>query len=738
MLFRVKEMNKLFYLDKLNDKQKKAVETLNGPVLVLAGAGTGKTRVLTTRLAHLLNKKLAKPWEVLSVTFTNKAAKEMKERVQMLLKIDIERMWIGTFHSSGLKILRRHAELCFLKRDFTVIDTDDQERLIKQILESNKIDVKKYTPSNVLWMVQWFKDKAILPEESKKYKFKFGKTLNISKLYIQYQERLKILNAADFGDLLLLPVKIFRENLEILKKYQNQFKYILVDEYQDTDICQDTFLKLLSQKHKNICCVGDDDQAIYSWRGADVKNILNFPNAFKDVKIIRLEQNYRSTDHILAAASKLIENNKDRLGKKLWTNALNGEKLKLYFFEDGKDEAKNISLEIEKLKLKKTKLDEIAILVRASFQTRLFEDRLLKIGIPYRVIGGFRFYERLEIRDAIAYFRIVHKNNDDLALERIFNTPKRGLGVATLQIVFKFARDANMTLLDASRKIIETDELTPSSRNTIKKFIEDIDRWKNKINKINHIELAKIILEESGYTKMWLNDKSIEAPGRLENLKELISALRDFSNMNEFLEHISLVMENERNYKLDMVNIMTMHSAKGLEFENVFLAGWDEGLFPHKKSLEEKGNKALEEERRLAYVGITRGKNNVYISFAKRRFIYGTWNFSQPSRFLSELPKENIDTNENFFEEEESFIVEQNEYEKRIKNPNRLLFKNKENLLKNRDSYESEYKFKIGDEIFHEKYGYGTIKYITDGKYEIVFDKLSETKIVLENFIKHA
>ena len=377
-------------------------------------------------------------------------------------------------------------------------------------------------------------------------------------------------------------------------------------------------------------------------------------------------------------------------------------------------------------------------MVRAGFQTRLFEDRLLKIGIPYRVIGGFRFYERLEIRDAIAYFRIVHKNNDDLALERIFNTPKRGLGTATMQIVFKFARDTNMTLLDASRKIIETDELTPNSRNTIKKFIEDIDKWKNKINKVSHIELAKIILEESGYTKMWLNDKSIEAPGRLENLKELISALRDFSNMNEFLEHISLVMENDRNYKLDMVNIMTMHSAKGLEFENVFLAGWDEGLFPHQKSLEEKGNKALEEERRLAYVGITRGKNNVYISFAKRRFIYGTWNFSQPSRFLSELPKENIDTNEDFFEEEESFIVEQNEYEKRIKNPNRLLFKNKENLLKNRDSYESEYKFKIGDEIFHEKYGYGTIKYITDGKYEIVFDKLSETKIVLENFIKHA
>ena len=555
---------------------------------------------------------------------------------------------------------------------------------------------------------------------------------------MQNQTRLKILNAADFGDLLLLPVKIFRENLDILKKYQNQFKYILVDEYQDTDTCQDIFLKFLSKKHKNICCVGDDDQAIYSWRGADVKNILNFPDAFKDVKIIRLEQNYRSTDHILVAASKLIENNKDRLGKTLWTDASNGEKIKLYFFNDGKDEAKNISLEIEKLKLKKTKLDEIAILVRASFQTRLFEDRLLKIGIPYRVIGGFRFYERLEIRDAIAYFRIVYKNSDGLALERVFNTPKRGLGAATLQIVFKFARDANITLLDASKKIIQTDELGANARNSIKKFIEDIDRWKTKINKINHIELAKIILDESGYTKMWLNDKSIEAPGRLENLKELISALRDFSNMNEFIEHISLVMENERNYKFDMVNIMTMHAAKGLEFENVFLAGWDEGLFPHQKSLEEKGNKGLEEERRLAYVGITRGKKKVYISFAKRRFIHGTWNFSQPSRFLSELPKENIDTNEDFFQEEDSFIVDQDEYENRVRNPNRLLFKNKENLLENKNSFESEYKFKIGDEIFHEKYGYGTIKYIVDGKYEIVFDKFNETKIVLENFIKHA
>ncbi|PPR38452.1 MAG: DNA helicase II [Alphaproteobacteria bacterium MarineAlpha6_Bin4] len=729
-------MNKEFYLKKLNEKQKEAVETLNGPVLVLAGAGTGKTRVLTTRLAHLLNKKLAKPWEILAVTFTNKAANEMKERVQSLLKIDIERMWIGTFHSSGLKILRRHAEICFLKKDFTVIDTDDQERLVKQILEANKIDIKKYTPSNVLWMIQWFKDKAIFPEDSKNYKFKFGRYLNISKLYIEYQKRLNTLNAVDFGDLLLLPVKVFKKNLEVLEKYQNQFKYILVDEYQDTDICQDTFLKLLCKKHKNICCVGDDDQAIYSWRGADVKNILNFPDVFKEAKIIRLEQNYRSTDHILSAASKLIENNKDRLGKTLWTDSLKGEKLKVSFFEDGKDEAKKVSLEIEKLKLKKRKLDEIAILVRASFQTRLFEDRLLKIGIPYRVIGGFRFYERLEIRDAIAYFRIVHKNNDDLAFERVFNTPKRGLGTVAFQTLFKFARDSNMTLIDASKKIIETDELTYSARNSIKEFIENINKWKSKIGKINHIELAKIILEESGYTKMWLNDKSIDSPGRLENLKELISALRDFSNMNEFLEHISLVMENERNYKFDMVNIMTMHAAKGLEFENIFLAGWDEGLFPHQKSLEEKGNKALEEERRLAYVGITRGKNNVYISFAKRRFIHGTWNFSQPSRFLSELPKENIETNEDFFEEKENFIVDQDEYEKRIKNPNRLLFKNK-NLIEDRDSYESEYKFKIGDEIFHDKYGYGTIKYIVDGKYEIIFDKYNETKIVLENFIKH-
>ena len=729
-------MNKLFYLDSLNQKQKEAVETLEGPVLVLAGAGTGKTRVLTTRLTHILNKKLAKPWEILAVTFTNKAANEMKKRVQELLKIDIERLWIGTFHSSGLKILRKYSELCNLKSDFTVIDTDDQLRLIKQILEAEKIDLKKWPASNILSMIQWFKDKGAMPEQAKKMKFPFEKGINICKLYNEYQKRLQILNAADFGDLLLLPVKIFRENKDILKRYQNQFKFILVDEYQDTNLCQDIWLKFLSKQHQNICCVGDDDQSIYSWRGADVKNILTFEDSFKNVKIIRLEQNYRSTHHILAAASGLIQNNQDRLGKTLWTKSQKGEKVKLSFYEDGKDEAKNISLKIEELKLKKIKLNEIAILIRASFQTRLFEDRLLKIGIPYRVIGGFRFYERLEIRDAIAYFRIVHKNNDDLSLERIFNTPKRGLGTATLQVIYKLARDANITLLDASKKIIQTDELGANARNSIKKFIEDIDRWKTKINKINHIELAKIILEESGYSKMWLNNKSIEAPGRLENLKELISALRDFSNMNEFLEHISLVMENERNYKLDMVNIITMHSAKGLEFENVFLAGWDEGLFPHQKSLEEKGNESLEEERRLAYVGITRGKKNVFISFAKKRFIYGTWNYSQPSRFLSELPKKNIDTDEDFFQDEDSLIVDEYEYKNRKKNLNRLLFRHKESLTDNKNSFEAEYKFKIGDEIFHERYGYGKIKYIVDGKYEIIFDRLNETKIVLENFIK--
>ena len=729
-------MNKLFYLDSLNQKQKEAVETLKGPVLVLAGAGTGKTRVLTTRLTHILNKKLAKPWEILAVTFTNKAANEMKKRVQELLKIDIERLWIGTFHSSGLKILRKYSELCNLKSDFTVIDTDDQLRLIKQILEAEKIDLKKWPASNILWMIQWFKDKGAMPEQAKKMKFRFEKGINICKLYNEYQKRLQILNAADFGDLLLLPVKIFRENKDILKRYQNQFKFILVDEYQDTNLCQDIWLKFLSKQHQNICCVGDDDQSIYSWRGADVKNILTFEDSFKNVKIIRLEQNYRSTHHILAAASGLIQNNQDRLGKTLWTKSQKGEKVKLSFYEDGKDEAKNISLKIEELKLKKIKLNEIAILIRASFQTRLFEDRLLKIGIPYRVIGGFRFYERLEIRDAIAYFRIVHKNNDDLSLERIFNTPKRGLGTATLQVIYKLARDANITLLDASKKIIQTDELGANARNSIKKFIEDIDRWKTKINKINHIELAKIILEESGYSKMWLNNKSIEAPGRLENLKELISALRDFSNMNEFLEHISLVMENERNSKLDMVNIITMHSAKGLEFENVFLAGWDEGLFPHQKSLEEKGNESLEEERRLAYVGITRGKKNVFISFAKKRFIYGTWNYSQPSRFLSELPKKNIDTDEDFFQDEDSLIVDEYEYKNRKKNLNRLLFRHKESLTDNKNSFETEYKFKIGDEIFHERYGYGKIKYIVDGKYEIIFDRLNETKIVLENFIK--
>ena len=727
-------MNKFFYLDSLNQKQKEAVETLTGPVLILAGAGTGKTRVLTTRLSHILNKKLAKPWEILAVTFTNKAANEMKERVQKLLKIDVERLWIGTFHSSGLKILRKYSELCNLKSGFTVIDTDDQLRVIKQILEAEKIDLKKWPGINILWMIQWFKDKGIMHDYAHKTKFSFGKGINICKIYDEYQKRLQILNAVDFGDLLLLPVKIFRENKDILKKYQNQFKFILVDEYQDTDLCQDIWLKLLSKQHQNICCVGDDDQSIYSWRGADVKNILTFKDSFKNVKIIRLEQNYRSTHHILGAASGLIENNKDRLGKNLWTETQKGEKVKLTFYEDGKEEAKKISFEIEKLKAKGTKLDEIAILIRASYQTRLFEDRLLKIGIPYRVIGGLRFYERLEVRDAIAYFRLVYKNNDDLAFERIFNVPKRGLGTASMKIIYKFARDENISLLDASKRILSTDELRIKARKNLQFLLEKIEKWKEQIKKINHINLAKTILDESGYTKMWQEDKSIDAPGRLENLKELITAMSEFSTMNEFLEHISLVMENERNYLFEMVNIMTMHSAKGLEFENVFLAGWDEGLFPHQKSLEETGQKALEEERRLAYVGITRGKKRVYISFAKRRFIHDGWNYSQPSRFIAELPKLHIDTDEEIFDLEDSiYVVDSNEYEERIKNPNKLLFNSELNSINKRNK---KNRYKVGDEIFHEKYGYGIIKYIANGKLEIVFDKSKETKIVLESFIK--
>ena len=727
-------MNKFFYLDSLNQKQKEAVETLTGPVLILAGAGTGKTRVLTTRLSHILNKKLAKPWEILAVTFTNKAANEMKERVQKLLKIDVERLWIGTFHSSGLKILRKYSELCNLKSGFTVIDTDDQLRVIKQILEAEKIDLKKWPGINILWMIQWFKDKGIMHDYAHKTKFSFGKGINICKIYDEYQKRLQILNAVDFGDLLLLPVKIFRENKDILKKYQNQFKFILVDEYQDTDLCQDIWLKLLSKQHQNICCVGDDDQSIYSWRGADVKNILTFKDSFKNVKIIRLEQNYRSTHHILGAASGLIENNKDRLGKNLWTETQKGEKVKLTFYEDGKEEAKKISFEIEKLKAKGTKLDEIAILIRASYQTRLFEDRLLKIGIPYRVIGGLRFYERLEVRDAIAYFRLVYKNNDDLAFERIFNVPKRGLGTASMKIIYKFARDENISLLDASKRILSTDELRIKARKNLQFLLEKIEKWKEQIKKINHINLAKTILDESGYTKMWQEDKSIDAPGRLENLKELITAMSEFSTMNEFLEHISLVMENERNYLFEMVNIMTMHSAKGLEFENVFLAGWDEGLFPHQKSLEETGQKALEEERRLAYVGITRGKKRVYISFAKRRFIHDGWNYSQPSRFIAELPKLHIDTDEEIFGLEDSiYVVDSNEYEERVKNPNKLLFNRELNSINKRNK---KNRYKVGDEIFHEKYGYGIIKYIANGKLEIVFDKSKETKIVLESFIK--
>jgi len=676
-------MNKHFYLDKLNDKQKKAVETLNGPVLVLAGAGTGKTRVLTTRLAHLLNKKLAKPWEILAVTFTNKAANEMKERVQNLLKIDIERMWIGTFHSSGLKILRRHAELCFLKRDFTVIDTDDQARLIKQILESNKIDVKKYTPSNVLWMIQWFKDKAILPEESKKYKFKFGKTLNISKLYIQYQERLKILNAVDFGDLLLLPVKIFRENLEILKKYQNQFKYILVDEYQDTNFIQSKWLNLLANKHKNICCVGDDDQSIYSWRGAEIKNFLNFDKIFKNTKKFKLEQNYRSTQNILSTASVLISNNQDRLGKNLWTDGEKGELVKLNCYKNGKDEAINISDVIEKKLKKNFSYNNIAILVRAIFQTREFEERFLKIGVGYRIVGGTKFYVRSEIKDSVAYLRIIFQKKDDLAFERIVNTPKRSVGDTTIKQISEYAKKYKLCLEDASLKMIEMNEIKPKAKIGLLTILNLISKWRKDLFSKKQVELMQIILDESGYSEMLKNKKDIESEGRLENIKELLRGMREFENLESFLEHVALATSIDEDWEGKKINLMTMHAAKGLEFDIVFLPGWEEGLFPHQKSLEEKGDLALEEERRLAYVAITRAKKRAYISFSMNRFYQGDWIENLASRFIDELPKENIKKNN--VTEENIYDFEFNQdisYEKEIRSPGWLRLQKKLNEKK--------------------------------------------------------
>ncbi|RFC66156.1 ATP-dependent DNA helicase [Fulvimarina endophytica] len=646
------------YVSGLNPEQRAAVETTEGPVLVLAGAGTGKTRVLTTRIAHILATGKAWPSQILAVTFTNKAAREMKVRIGMLVGGQVEGMpWLGTFHSIGVKMLRKHAELVGLKSNFTILDTDDQIRLIKQLIQAENLDDKRWPARTFANMLDGWKNKGLEPRniaEGDARAFGNGKG---RELYQAYQDRLKSLNACDFGDLLMHPIAIFRHHPDILAEYHQRFRYILVDEYQDTNVAQYLWLRLLAQRPErdgerqavNICCVGDDDQSIYGWRGAEVDNILRFDKDFPGATVIRLERNYRSTGHILGAASHLIGHNEDRLGKTLFTDHPNPDdpKVEVNAGWDSEEEARAVGEAIEDLQRRENhNLNDMAILVRASFQMRTFEDRFVTMGLNYRVIGGPRFYERLEIRDALAYFRCVCQPADDLAFERIVNTPKRGLGDATIRLLHDYARAKGVPLIAAARQIVETEELKPKPRNTLRRVVADFMRWSELLGTTKHTELAEQILEESGYSEMWQNDRSAEAPGRLENLKELIRSMEEYESLPSFLEHVALVMDAEQNAEMDAVSIMTLHSAKGLEFETVFLPGWEEGLFPHQRSLDEGGRSGLEEERRLAYVGITRGKRRVKIWFVSNRRIHGLWQTTIPSRFLDELPEAHVDVME--------------------------------------------------------------------------------------------
>jgi len=631
------------YLAGLNPEQREAVETLDGPLLVLAGAGTGKTRVLTARVAHILSQGRAYPSQILVVTFTNKAAREMKDRIHAMVGDQIEGMpWLGTFHSIGVRILRRHHELVGLKSGFTILDTDDQIRLLKQLLAAENIDEKRWPARLLASTIDGWKNRGLSPKDvppGEGAVFANGKG---GMLYAAYQARLKALNAVDFGDLLLEGIRLFRENPDVLAEYHRRFKFLLVDEYQDTNVAQYLWLRLLAQGSKNVCCVGDDDQSIYGWRGAEVDNILRFESDFPGAKVIRLERNYRSTGHILASAAHLIAHNEGRLGKTLFSEGEAGEQVTVTGAWDSGEEARAVGEEIEALQRAGHRLSEIAILVRASFQMREFEDRFVTLGLPYRVIGGPRFYERAEIRDALAYLRCVNSPADDLAFERIVNVPKRGIGDATVKQIHDVARAAGVPLQEAARALTQSEELKPKVRGTMRGLIDAFERWREQARVMSHTELAEIVLDESGYTEMWQKDRSAEAAGRLENLKELVRSMEPFENLSGFLEHISLVMDTDNGAGEDAVQVMTLHSAKGLEFDTVFLPGWEEGLFPHQRALDEQGKAGLEEERRLAYVGITRARASARIYFASNRRIHGMWNSTVPSRFLDELPDAHV------------------------------------------------------------------------------------------------
>ena len=741
------------YLQGLNPEQQEAVETLEGPLLVLAGAGTGKTRVLTTRLAHILATGSAWPSQILAVTFTNKAAREMQERIGSLVGSAVEGMtWLGTFHSIGAKILRRHAALVGLRPGFTILDTDDQIRLLKQLIAAHNIDDQRGPARMLASEIDDWKNRGLTPDKvpaGEAQTFANGRGRD---LYREYQERLKALNAADFGDLLLDCLRLFQENPAVLAEYQRRFRYMLVDEYQDTNVAQYLWLRLLAQGHRNICCVGDDDQSIYGWRGAEVDNILRFEKDFPGARVIRLERNYRSTPHILAAASGLIARNESRLGKTLRTHLEEGEKIVVRGHWDSDEEARAIGDDIESLHGRGEKLDSVAILVRASFQMRAFEDRFVTIGLPYRVVGGPRFYERQEIRDALAYLRVVASPDHDLAFERIVNVPKRGLGESSLKKMHALARAEGISLFAAAEGLGGSDELPGKARKSLADLVTAFGRWRGLLAGLPHTELAGIVLDESGYTEMWQQDKSPEAPGRLDNLKELVRSMASFETLTGFLDHVSLVMDTDAAASGEKVNIMTLHSAKGLEFTSVFLPGWEEGLFPHQRALDENGRAGLEEERRLAYVGLTRARVRAVVSFVQNRRTYNLWQSALPSRFIDELPEENVDVEpmstsyggyglgSSRFETAQPF---QNTYATPGWQRAKQVWERGEALRSTPHLIEGELvakdtgaaPFELGERVFHQKFGYGLVTAIDGNKLTVDFEKAGE-KRVIDSFVE--
>jgi DNA helicase II / ATP-dependent DNA helicase PcrA len=737
------------YLAPLNNEQRQAVEALDGPLLVLAGAGTGKTRVLTTRFAHILLSQKAFPNQVLAVTFTNKAAREMRERVAAILGQPAEGLWLGTFHALCARMLRRHAEHAGLSANFTILDQDDQLRLLKQVMDAMRIDTKRWTPGSVMSLIQRWKDRGLIPARVGTEAADDGATAVAREVYANYQARLLALNAADFGDLILHVTEILRTQPDVLAQYHRTFRYILVDEYQDTNLVQYLWLRLLAQGHKNICCVGDDDQSIYSWRGAEVENILRFEKDFEGARIVRLESNYRSTAPILAAASTLIAHNTGRLGKTLRVgrkDADTGEKVSVVGLWDSDEEARMVGERIEHFRRDGHKLSEVAVLVRAGYQTRAFEERLIVLGVPYRVVGGLRFYERQEIRDAIAYMRAMSRPADDLAFERIVNVPRRGVGDSALRAMHEVGRAEGLPLSLAAARLVETGGLKGRARNAVEELLRGFASWRGVLEREGHVVTVATLLDESGYTEMWKQDKSPEAPGRLENLRELIRALADFETLDGFLDHVALVMENEDESNPDRVSLMTLHGAKGLEFDTVFLPGWEEGIFPNQRSLDESGDKGLEEERRLAYVGLTRARRRAIISHAANRRIYANWQSSIPSRFLDELPEAHVERTGSGDYRREARVAASMAFSGAFSGSfSGGGFGGGFPVVARRPRIVEEWEqparaaradmVKVGARVFHQKFGYGTVKAADDDRLDIEFDKAGE-KRVLDRFVE--